>query len=108
MNDLQQKNAIFPIKISKIFVGKSKMENVKTLLGDQGDWAISEIHFKYKKLKFYDIPTQWICGISFSKSSKMGHIKAPEIQAIFRNFHHIFTNSDNIFKYVHLQLILVS
>ena len=32
MYDLRKKNAIFPIEISKIFVGKSKMENVKTLL----------------------------------------------------------------------------
>ena len=32
MNDLQKKNAIFPIELSKIFVGKSKKENVKTFL----------------------------------------------------------------------------
>ena len=36
----------------------------------------------------------------------MGHLKAPEIQAIFSNFHHIFTNFDNIFKYLYFQLIL--
>ena len=52
----------------------------------QGDWAISKILFKYERLKFYDL----LNGSMEVVFKEIGHLKAPEIQAIFRNFHHIF------------------
>ena len=60
------------------------------------DWSISEIQFKYEKLKFYDLLNESM-ELVFQKNSKMGHLKAPEIHAIFSNLHHIFANFDNIF-----------
>ena len=70
----------------------------------QGVWAISEIQFKYQKLEFYD-QLNGSMELVFQKSQKQ-NIQRPGTQAIFGNFHQIFT-LDNIFKYLHFQLILV-
>ena len=45
----------------------------------------------YEKVKFYDLLNGSMVLV-FQKNSKMGHLKAPEIQAIFSNLHHILTD----------------
>ena len=37
----------------------------------------------------------------------MGYLKVPEIKALFSNFDLVFTNFDNIFKFLEFLLILV-
>ena len=61
----------------------------------------TEIRENHKKLKLHDLFNR------FSKYSKMGHLKVPEIWAIFSNFDLVFTNFDNIFKFLEFLLILV-